>query len=369
MENYVKDKLNPIFFDHENKLKEFIAEKLLLIARKAFEDLEINAEIKDITFTGSLANYTYNKDSDVDLHIILNFNDINKDNELVKKALDCNKFVWNLRHEITFAGHEVEIYFQDEKETHSSSGVYSLLKNKWIVEPKKIEGNVNDILVNKKVANYKNHINSLKKEIDKEITKDYADKILSNAKRLMTKLKAERKEDLEKVGELSLHNLVFKQLRREGFIDKLAEITHSAYDKSLAESYLNQIASKIKLKTHTPSFIKRQRAQKKELKKMFKMTPGTKKRHQHSVGRAGLDRKNPQFVPDMHKANLNSFQKLDNLRNGKKGRFVLSPSEFSKLKKLYNISLVKPGEVKRLGNTGINLYYDQEFNKFVMERL
>jgi len=369
MENYIKDKLNPIFFDNENKIKEVIKEKLLIIAKKAFEDLEIKTEIKDITFTGSLANYTYNEDSDVDLHIILSFKDINKDKDLVKKALDCNKFVWNLRHEITFAGHEVEIYFQDESEVHSSSGVYSLLNDKWLVEPKPLEGNINKELILKKFDSFKNHILSLEKESKKLITKDYAEKILFNSKKLMAKLRKERKEGLENSGEISTNNIVFKKLRQEGLIDKLADITHQAYDKSLAESYLNQISSKLKLKTHTPSFIKRMRAQKKEVKKMFKMTPGTKKRHQHAVGRPGLDRKNPQFVPDMHKADLNSFQKLDSLRNGRKGRYVLSPGEFNKLKKLYNISLVKPGEVKRLGNTGINVYYNQEFNKFVMERL
>lgn len=369
MEKYIKEQLNPIFFDNENKIREIIRDKLLVIAKKAFEDLEIKSEIIDITFTGSLANFTYNEDSDIDLHIILSFKDINKDQALVKRALDCNKFVWNLRHNITFAGHEVEIYFQDKEEIHSSTGVYSLLNNKWLVEPRILKGEINDELVNKKLNSYKQHIHSLERESKKEITKNYAEKILNNSKKLMSKLRKERKNGLEEDGEISINNIVFKKLRQEGFIDMLTDITHKAYDKSLAESYLNQIASKLKFKTHTPSFVKRMRAQKKEVKKIFKMTPGTKKRHQHAVGRPGLDRKNPQFVPDMHKADLNSFQKLDYLRNGKKGRYVLSPGEFSKLKKLYNISLVKPGEVKKLGNTGINLYYNQEFNKFVMERL
>ena len=185
---FVNDKLNTIFFDENNNLKEKIREKLLIIANKAFEELEVDVELIDVTFTGSLANFTYNKDSDVDLHLVLDFSKINKDVELVKKALDCNKFVWNLRHEITFGGHEVEIYYQDKKEIHSSSGVYSILKNKWLVEPKKITNSVDESLVNKKVNQYKAHILSLARDIEKDVTKDYAEKLLNSAKKYFKKL-------------------------------------------------------------------------------------------------------------------------------------------------------------------------------------
>lgn len=366
--SYLKNELNPIFFDSNKKLREPIREKLLLIARKAFEDLEIKTDILDVTFTGSLANFTYNEDSDVDLHIVLKFNNVNKDKELVKKALDCNKFVWNLRHEITFAGHEVEIYFQDVSEEHSSSGVYSVEKNKWLVEPKKLSSQIDRDLVEKKYNHYSSHIESLERIIKKDITKDYAEKILNNAQKYFKKLKADRKESLESEGELSVNNLVFKELRRKGFIDRLNNLMHQAYDKSLTESYFSKIATNVGYKKKNNTF-KSMKQKKKETKMFFKINPGTRKRHQHPIGRTGYDRKNPQFVPDMHKADLRSFQKLENLRNGKTGRYVLSPSEFSKLKKLYSINLVKPGEIKKLGNTGINLYFDPNFNKFVMERL
>ena len=62
-------------------------------------DLE-GVNIYDITLTGSNSNYNYNKYSDLDVHVLIDFKDINQDEELVKKALDGQRFQWNLRHNI-----------------------------------------------------------------------------------------------------------------------------------------------------------------------------------------------------------------------------------------------------------------------------
>ena len=39
--------------------------------------------------------------------------------------------------------HEVEIYVQNESETHVSGGVYSVMHNKWLQKPKK-----EDVIIN-----------------------------------------------------------------------------------------------------------------------------------------------------------------------------------------------------------------------------
>ena len=44
----------------------------------------------------------------------------------------------NDQHDILVKGHDVELYVQDESEPHHSTGVYSLLSNKWIEKPRKI---------------------------------------------------------------------------------------------------------------------------------------------------------------------------------------------------------------------------------------
>ena len=51
-----------------------VSENLIAIAQDFFDGLKLEgAEIDDITFTGSLANYNYTKFSDIDLHLLVNF--------------------------------------------------------------------------------------------------------------------------------------------------------------------------------------------------------------------------------------------------------------------------------------------------------
>ena len=79
-----------------------------------------------------MANYNYTKYSDLDVHILLDFADINSDEDLVRAALDGRRFVWNLRHNISIGGHDVELYFQDMEDPHVASGLYSLLNDEWL---------------------------------------------------------------------------------------------------------------------------------------------------------------------------------------------------------------------------------------------
>jgi hypothetical protein len=51
---------------------------------------------------------------------------------------------------------------------------------------------------------------------------------------LRKKLKDYRKSGLDKEGELSYENLVFKFLRRSGHIQKLFDSAHKAVDKQLS---------------------------------------------------------------------------------------------------------------------------------------
>jgi len=85
--------------------------------------------------------------------------------------------------------------------------------------------------------------------------------------------------------------------------------------------------------------------------------------------RSGITRKkHPEFVPDMHKKDPTSFTKLEALKKQQRGKIVLSPSEFKKLKNRYNIDLLLPNQFKMLGNTGIKIYFDYKLNRHIMEK-
>ena len=71
--------------------------------------MEINADVKDINITGSTASYNWHSGSDIDLHILLDFAEIDKNLELVKRMLDQSRINWNKTHDIFIRGHEVEI--------------------------------------------------------------------------------------------------------------------------------------------------------------------------------------------------------------------------------------------------------------------
>ena len=110
--NYYNDTLHPQFWD-EFEFKEDVLKPILKIVDDFVkDDAHISPEmVEDVQLTGSLANYNYSEYSDLDVHILLDFADINKDEEIVKRALDGKRFIWNLRHDIKFNGHEVELYF------------------------------------------------------------------------------------------------------------------------------------------------------------------------------------------------------------------------------------------------------------------
>jgi hypothetical protein len=55
------------------------------------------------------------------------------------------------------------------------------------------------------------------------------------------KIKNYRKSGLENQGEFSIENLVFKYLRRNGYIGKLLEIKDNLLDKQLSLHELNNI--------------------------------------------------------------------------------------------------------------------------------
>ena len=161
---YIKDELNSKLWS-DFKLDQDVRENLLTIARDFFETLDTECEVKDIALCGSLCNYNWSeKYSDYDLHIIIDFRDIDENVELVEKFCDYAKKQWNSNHDITLKGYEVEVAIQDEKDLKQGissgrmGGVFSLMKNKWIKKPEKVEFIPDDI-------QYKNHKTILYKSV------------------------------------------------------------------------------------------------------------------------------------------------------------------------------------------------------------
>ena len=239
--NYYNDTLHPQFWD-EFEFKEDILKPILKIVDDFVkDDAHISPEmVEDVQLTGSLANYNYSEYSDLDVHILLDFADINKDEEIVKRALDGKRFIWNLRHDIKFNGHEVELYFQDIHEPHVASGLFSLSGNRWIKKPKYEKPEVDHEDVVKKANSFKKELDLLADVLDNISDEKEFSLINKRAKKLKEKIMRMRKEGLAGKGEFSVENLAFKTLRNDQTIARLNELIIKSYDLMYSKEELKE---------------------------------------------------------------------------------------------------------------------------------
>lgn len=239
MDNKFHTHLNPKLWDwwrdkrpdapFHYELKTEVAAKLKDIADAFIESIGINRDaIKDIVITGSSASYNYTPQSDIDLHLLVDVEKVHKDCPIVDDFLISKKSEFNDKHDIYIYGIPVEVYAENYKNENIHNGLYSLVTNSWIDEPKKLEPVDNDAAV---AAKYKEIVSAAKGIADKD-----------EAVKLIDKIKKMRKAGLAKNGEFSVENLVFKKLRNDGTINKLMQTKKEGIDKELSlEESLNTL--------------------------------------------------------------------------------------------------------------------------------
>ena len=222
------DTLNPLIWETDEKLKPEVRKTLLKNAKRFIEfcDAE-NLKFNDIILTGSAANYNYNENSDLDIHIILDFNQISENKEFVGDFFKLKKQLWADQLPIQVKGFDVEMYFQDSAEPHHSSGTYSLIKNDWVRKPTKKIINVDSADVQLKAADLMNTIDDLE-------SNNSENDFLKKHESLKNKIKKYRQSGLDKSGEYSIENLVFKILRNTGYLEKMVEIKNDYLTNELS---------------------------------------------------------------------------------------------------------------------------------------
>lgn len=225
----VQPDLNRQFWTSDNKLNPVIRKALLRIAKEFYDGIELEnkPKVKDIVFTGSLANYNYSNYSDVDIHLLFDFG---KDKELLSQFFLLAKSKWNDKHDITVKGYDVEVYAEDEKSPHVATGLYSVLKDKWIKEPKKETPAYDEQDVMTKVKYFVGMYNQLVKQFQN----GQLDGLDKKVEKFRDKLSKFRQSGLQLGGEFSTENLAFKLLRRAGYMDKLAKLHDTIVDKQLS---------------------------------------------------------------------------------------------------------------------------------------
>lgn len=229
--------LNPKVWESEDTINPEIRETLIRIANDYYDSLALNIPIVDITLTGSLSNYNWSKYSDFDVHILVDINKFGDKKDLIKDLLDAKTRSWNDTHDIKIKDYDVELYIQGKDQEHHSTGVYSLMNEKWLIKPEKTSPKINKDSVREK---YKKIVDILN-DIKKQYKEGNEETVTNRLGKLKDRIKKMRQVGLESGGEFSPENIAFKLLRRNDIMTQIGDLMDKAYDKSMSlDEWLDQ---------------------------------------------------------------------------------------------------------------------------------
>jgi len=218
--NESENKLNPKLWDNNGDLKPEVKDHLLDIANEFLDNFSIDIDVQDIDIVGSNAGYNYKSKSDIDLHIITDYNGYPADVDIIDELFNAKKNNFNNNYDITINDLPVELYIEDSNSPAESNGRYSVLNSEWLQQPEYIEEPpVNQELVKE----WSDKIEDVIKSNDSDKIENLIDEIWDN-----------RKEDVRENGFTGEFNLVFKNLRAKGLLDKLRQASFDTKSKELS---------------------------------------------------------------------------------------------------------------------------------------
>ena len=228
----VHNQLNQNIWDSKkNKMNPKVRENLLQISEQFIDTFGVDVIIDDILVVGSIANYNWSKYSDIDLHILIDYKQFPKNlKSMYVEFFDLKKIVFNDKRDVKIFGFDVECFVEDVDTRGVSGGEYSILTDEWVKRPKKLDLELDKDLIIKQSKKWMRLIDNLLKNLSDESP----DEIEKQIKRVKSKLKKFRLSGLKKGGEMSVENIIFKVLRRNGYITKLYEAPIKIIDRKLS---------------------------------------------------------------------------------------------------------------------------------------
>lgn len=212
--------LNPKLWVNDD-LRPEVKSALLKIAKDFKYFIDIPFKVVDIVITGGQVSYHYTKHSDLDLHLIVDFDSVACDREAAE-LFDAKRLLYAKRYNITVKGIDVELYIEDDRYPAVSSS-YSVQDGKWLKHPEPHEETIDS----KKVESMSNMWQNI-------IEKILASKDIETAKKCLNLLRKYRKMGLKTSGEYGVENLVYKTLRNSNILEKLIMFIDDWHDKQLS---------------------------------------------------------------------------------------------------------------------------------------
>lgn len=239
------DTLNPKFWKSDMQLKPDVRQKVLEIVDEFKENVTDMTGIElnplDIYIVGSNASYNYTDKSDLDVHIVINFDTIDDNTGLVQSLMNFQKSEFNKGYDITIYDTDVELYVEDINSSTMSNGIFSVMQDQWIKKPEPIE--VPEIEgLEDAVDEWKEKINAaLDSKDPTQISKTIDDLYIL------------RKNGLLSTGEYGKDNQTFKDVRNLGLLKDLKDSYMKLRSKELSlekkmvkfESYRDDLENQI----------------------------------------------------------------------------------------------------------------------------
>lgn len=224
----IHNTLNRKLFSDDDKLYPQVRQKIFDIVEKFIEYSELDINVADIQLVGSNASFNYTNDSDLDVHIISNFDLIQAPKEILQSLYNAKKTQFNDKFNITIRGIKVEMYVQDVNDGIESNGIYSVVQDEWVKFPKQLENVV--------IYDFSSELESWNDFIDNILSKKNYDEIV----RTINQIYMIRHNGLTIDGEYGKGNQLFKELRSSGLLDKLKNSLNDLLSDKLSLEELNR---------------------------------------------------------------------------------------------------------------------------------
>ena len=215
------NELNPKLFKNE-KLKPDIRQRILDIVDEFINTLWIKIDVLDIQLLGSNASYNYTDYSDLDIHIVTNFELLDASQEIVNALFSLEKTNFNRNYDIFIKQIPVELYIEDVNSGAVSNGIYSVKDDKWVKFPQKIS-EIPEYDISIPLNKWKNTIQKALHTGNKE-----------ELKNIVNTLYMIRKNSIAIDGEYGKGNQLFKELRNLGFVELVKEQIKKLTSKELS---------------------------------------------------------------------------------------------------------------------------------------
>lgn len=214
--------LNPKLFRGE-ELRSEVRDALLRIAKDFKDYVDVPFEVLDVVITGSNVNYNYTAHSDLDLHLIADFDSVDCDREAAE-LFDAKRLLYEKEFDIKIYDIPVGLYVEDSRTPGASSGTYSVLNNAWIKTPSKEHPNYDLKEVEHLAGIWRKIITAAERSGDLQV-----------ARTVLNLLRKFRRLGLRKpAAEFSTENLVYKILRNDQTLANLTELVDLLHGKNLS---------------------------------------------------------------------------------------------------------------------------------------